>query len=153
MPSDKCYRMTRQRRVITDELRKMNSHPTADQVYDAVKPILPRISLGTVYRNLEILSGMGLVKKLDFGGTQKRFDGNCAIHYHICCVRCNRIDDIPEENVTEIECIPINIQGYNIRGYKVIGVRVHFIGICEECNGSERLFTRTRFNVRRENRG
>ena len=60
--------MTRQRMVILDELRKVSSHPTADEVYEMVRKNLPRISLGTVYRNLEILSVMGLISKLEIDG-------------------------------------------------------------------------------------
>ena len=62
--------MTRQRRVILEALRGTTSHPTADEVYEMVRRRLPRISLGTVYRNLEILSGEGLVAKLEMAGTQ-----------------------------------------------------------------------------------
>ena len=134
--SNTQYRMTRQRRIIIDELREMKSHPTADQIYDAVRSILPHISLGTVYRNLEILIEMGFIKKLELGGRQKRFDGDCHNHYHICCVRCDRIDDITEEDITDIENIPINIR-YTIQGYKVIGFCIYVIGICEECGSKE----------------
>ena len=58
-----AFRMTTQRRVILDELRSTGSHPTADQLYERVRRRLPRISLGTVYRNLEILAGQGVIQK------------------------------------------------------------------------------------------
>ena len=88
-------RMTRQRNVILEELRKVDTHPSADEVYDMVRRRLPRISLGTVYRNLEILSQNGRIQKLEIGGTQKRFDGNPANHYHLRCIHCDRLADAP----------------------------------------------------------
>ena len=96
MPSTD-FRMTNQRRVILQELRNVHSHPTADDIYIMVRKTLPRISLGTVYRNLEILSEMGLIKKLVGCGRQRRFDGDIENHYHIRCVKCGKIDDLPEE--------------------------------------------------------
>ena len=90
--AEKIRSMTRQRRVILQELQKVTTHPTADQVYDMVRKKLPRISLATVYRNLDLLAQDGLISKLD-GGAQLRFDGNPADHYHIRCTRCQRVDD------------------------------------------------------------
>jgi Fe2+ or Zn2+ uptake regulation protein len=67
-------RMTHQREIILDELNRSKTHPTADELFDRIKHKLPRISLATVYRNLEILSAAGLIKKLEMSGRQKRFD-------------------------------------------------------------------------------
>ncbi|HKI82610.1 MAG TPA: transcriptional repressor, partial [Pseudodesulfovibrio sp.] len=64
MAQEMGFRLSKQRKVILEELRKVKSHPTADEVYDMVRKIIPRISLGTVYRNLEFLSSKGLVLKL-----------------------------------------------------------------------------------------
>jgi Fur family ferric uptake transcriptional regulator len=68
--------MTRQRKVILEEIRKTDSHPTADELYQRVRQRLPHVSLGTIYRNLETLAASGLIQKLEMGGSQKRFDGN-----------------------------------------------------------------------------
>lgn len=127
MSLEKKHRMTRQRMVILDELRKVSSHPTADEVYKMLRKILPRISLGTVYRNLEILSVMGLISKLEIDANQKRFDGNINKHYHICCIDCNRVYDINPETV-KIDYSPDNPEGC-----KIIDYSFHFIGLCEEC--------------------
>jgi len=120
--------MTRQRGVILEELRKFNSHPTADEVYEMARRRLPRISLGTVYRNLEILSESGMIGKLELGGTQKRFDGNVEKHYHVRCVRCGCIGDVPLEPLTGIENALRRVSDYEI-----IGSRLEFIGICPGC--------------------
>jgi Fur family ferric uptake transcriptional regulator len=61
-------RLTSQRQVILEELKKVKSHPTANEVYDMVRKRLPRIGLGTVYRNLDLLAERGIIKKLEVGG-------------------------------------------------------------------------------------
>jgi Fur family ferric uptake transcriptional regulator len=122
------FMMTRQRRVILEELRKLESHPTADEVYELARRRLPRISLGTVYRNLEILSEWGMIQKLELGGTQKRFDGNVRNHYHIRCMRCSCIEDIPMQPLTTIENAVRAVSDYEI-----IGSRLEFIGVCPPC--------------------
>jgi len=120
--------ITQQRKVILEELKKLSSHPTADEVYDRARRRLPRISLGTVYRNLEILSGCGMIRKLELGGTQKRFDGRVENHYHVRCIRCGCIGDVPMEPLTTIENA---IRGAS--NYEIIGSRLEFIGECPQC--------------------
>jgi len=120
--------MTRQRRVILEELRKLESHPTADELYEMARRRLPRISLGTVYRNLEILSECGMIQKLELGGTQKRFDGNVGNHYHIRCIQCGCIEDVSMQPFTAIENA---IRG--VSDYEIIGTRLEFIGVCPQC--------------------
>jgi Fe2+ or Zn2+ uptake regulation protein len=121
--------MTRQRRVILEELRKLESHPSADEVYEMARRRLPRISLGTVYRNLEILSEYGMIRKLELVGTQKRFDGNVRNHYHIRCIRCGGIEDVPMEPLTTIENAL-----REVTDYEIIGSRLEFIGVCPQCS-------------------
>ena len=129
MSSPQNYRMTNQRLVILQELRKSTTHPTPDEVFSRVRRILPHISLGTVYRNLEILSQMGLISKLDLAGSQKRFDGQTDKHYHICCIECNRIDDIPVDSVEK----KVKFVSGNMKGYTSITESLTFKGICKEC--------------------
>jgi Fur family ferric uptake transcriptional regulator len=64
--------MTRQRKVILEELLKQNAHPSADEIYHMVRRRMPRISLGTVYRNLEVLANMDKIQKLELSGALKR---------------------------------------------------------------------------------
>ena len=90
-------RLTRQRQIILDELRKSHTHPTADEVYEMVRKYLPRISLGTVYRNLELMTSCSMIQKLTCSGQQKRFDGNPEPHYHIRCVNCDQVRDLDLE--------------------------------------------------------
>ena len=89
--------MTQQRQVILEELRNVNTHPSADEIYEMVRKRLPRISIGTVYRNLEILCASGEIQKLEFGCSLKRFDGVATAHYHISCLDCDRVIDAPSD--------------------------------------------------------
>jgi Fur family ferric uptake transcriptional regulator len=121
--------MTRQRRVILEELRKVNTHPSADEIYEIVRKRLPRISLGTVYRNLEILSDSGDIQKLETGCSLKRFDGNLSEHCHIRCVRCDRIADAPM--LPELE---IDLERFDSTDFEIIGHRLEFLGVCSICS-------------------
>ncbi|MGD9079324.1 MAG: transcriptional repressor [Desulfobacterales bacterium] len=122
-------RMTRQRKVILEELRKVNTHPSADEIYEIVRKRLPRISLGTVYRNLEILSESGEIQKLEPGCSLKRFDGDPSDHCHIRCVRCDRIADAPM--VSDLE---IDLDKVNTTNFEIIGHRLEFLGVCPICS-------------------
>jgi Fur family ferric uptake transcriptional regulator len=121
--------MTRQRRVILDELRKSREHPTAEEIFEAVRERLPRISLGTVYRNLELLSASGAVHKIEAGGGRRRYDGNVDDeHYHARCVACGRIEDVSPEAVTAFD-----YRQDAVKGFKVTGHVLTFTGLCSDC--------------------
>jgi len=122
-------RKTKQREVIVEELMKLRSHPSADELYDRVRKRLPRISLGTVYRNLEVLSREGVIHRLDSGGSPKRFDGAPDEHTHIRCIRCGRIDDLPS-GAKLAGCDRDIVKG---TGYRVLERRVEFLGLCPAC--------------------
>jgi Fur family ferric uptake transcriptional regulator len=121
-------RMTRQRKVILEELRKVNTHPSADELYEIVRKRLPRISLGTVYRNLEILSESGNIRKIEPGCSLKRFDGNPSEHCHIRCVSCGRVVDAPMTPDLEID-----LEQVNSTDFKIIGHKLEFLGLCPQC--------------------
>jgi Fur family ferric uptake transcriptional regulator len=120
--------MTRQRKVILEELKKVKTHPRADEIYEMVRKQLPRISLGTVYRNLEVLCELKEIQKLELVGTLKRFDGTPENHYHIRCIKCDRLDDAPFEIETNLEK---KLRPYT--DYSIIGHRLEFIGLCPDC--------------------
>lgn len=128
MLEDTSLRMTKQRQVILEELRAVTSHPTADDMYDMVRRRLPNVSLGTVYRNLEMLAESGVVQKLDIGGTKKRFDGNVAVHYHLRCLACGRVDDVHLDLGVDLEAMASAVTDYAILRH-----RLEFIGVCPHC--------------------
>ncbi|RZB33885.1 MAG: Fur family transcriptional regulator, peroxide stress response regulator [Desulfobacteraceae bacterium Eth-SRB2] len=133
MLQEKNRRITKQRQVILEELRKLNTHPSADEIYKVVRRRLPRISLGTVYRNLEVLAQMGEIQKLELSGSLKRYDWNTNKHYHIRCARCNRVDDVPIAPLNQLED-----ELYEATVYEIIGHNLEFIGLCPECSKKSR---------------
>jgi len=113
---------------VLEELRKLDSHPTAVELFEIVRTRLPNISLGTVYRNLDLLVQSGEARRLEFSGAKARFDGKPGHHYHIRCVRCRRVDDVHD--------LPPGFAVGQVRqlsGYEVLGCRLEFFGICPEC--------------------
>jgi len=125
---DSNMRLTSQRQVILEELSKVKSHPTANEMYDMVRKRLPRIGLGTVYRNLDLLAELGIIRKLEVGGEQKRFDSVISPHYHIRCIKCNRVDDIFIKIDRGLEN-----SAASCCDYKILDHHVQFSGICSKC--------------------
>ncbi|MDT8273714.1 MAG: transcriptional repressor [Desulfomonilia bacterium] len=123
--------MTRQKKVILEELKKVTSHPTAYELYERVKARVPQVSLGTVYRNLDQLSSRGIIRKIELGQGQRRFDATLAEHHHIRCLSCGRVDDIPLNPLLGMPTLQENISA--LCGYEVLGCVVDFQGICPEC--------------------
>jgi len=121
-------RMTRQRRLILQELSKPGSHPTADAVYQSVRRKIPNISLGTVYRNLEILTQTGMVKKLHIGPGQKRYERSLKKHYHARCTKCGCVNDIPAEPFGDLKQIAAANSGFEISS-----AELEFEGLCKQC--------------------
>ncbi|MDO5537114.1 MAG: transcriptional repressor [Desulfovibrionaceae bacterium] len=121
-------RMTQQRAVILEELRKVKTHPTADELYHIVRKRLPRISLGTVYRNLCFLTECGQIAKLETPGSLNRFDANMEPHQHIRCVSCGCVADI-------FPPLPApDISGISVPGFAcVTSSRIEYDGLCDEC--------------------
>lgn len=128
MNKNKNLRTTQQRLVILEELRSLNDHPSADELYERVRKKLPRISLGTVYRNLEVLSQLGEIQILNLSGSLKRYDGVPHKHYHIRCVNCDRVDDAPIAPLNQIED-----ELYKSTVFEIIGHNLEFTGLCPEC--------------------
>jgi len=121
-------RMTLQRQIILDELQRVKTHPTADELYEKVRVRLPHVSLGTVYRNLDVLSRSGAILKLAYSGSQCRFDGMTNDHYHVRCVLCASVEDVTE--------LPEGFQmSYpeRLAGYQITGRRLEFLGYCPQC--------------------
>ena len=125
-------RMTQQRAVILEELRKLKTHPTADELYHIVRQRLPRISLGTVYRNLLFLTESGQILKLELSGSINRFDANMEPHQHVRCMCCGCIGDIfPPLETLKVD--NINVPGFA----RVLRSRIEYDGVCEECAQQE----------------
>ena len=125
----KGYRATRQRLTILEVLRSSSVHPTAEELYNMVKPRIPNISLGTVYRTLDLFERLGLLQKLPLGKSPCRYNGNPKMHYHAICLSCGRVFDVDEP-------IPENLRKRfsEETGFEITGYKLEFYGYCKECS-------------------
>ena len=124
---------SRQREAIKDYLSSVTTHPTADTVYMHIKEEFPNISLGTVYRNLNLLVELGEIRKLSCGDGTDHFDYDTSPHYHYVCRQCGRVMDIPMEATKELETAAKEFVLGTIDDHTVF-----FYGICDECLKGER---------------
>ena len=121
-------RKSKQKEVILKVLRSTSSHPSADWVYEQVRKEIPNISLGTVYRNLRLMTQEGMILELDFAGTPSRFEANTQPHSHFICEQCGRIFDVAEP-VHE----KINERLAQKTGFEVLNHQLEFSGLCKDC--------------------
>lgn len=119
---------SKQRDIILKTVENSFEHPTADMVYELVKKEIPNISLGTVYRNLNVLVENGNIKKIIMPNSSDRFDKTVFNHYHLFCNNCNKIYDIDYKYVSNINDI---IEKET--KHKVISHDIVFLGICKHC--------------------
>jgi Fur family ferric uptake transcriptional regulator len=122
-------RRTRQREVVLELVRSTMDHPTADWVYRQARRRLPRISLGTVYRNLKRLADEGLIREIHAGAQGTRFDGNTGEHHHVRCVACGRVNDLPLSVDTRRE-----EAAARALNYRILGHHVEIQGLCPQCH-------------------
>lgn len=123
---------SKQRDAIVKYLQSTKDHPTADTVYLHIRKIFPNVSLGTVYRNLSLLSDRGDILKLSCDGKADRYDANTDQHYHFICKECGDVIDLEMESLDHIE----TIAGAHFKG-KILSHVAYFYGICEECLSKE----------------
>lgn len=120
---------SRQRELILETVRHFPIHPTADEVYTQVKREIPSISLGTVYRNLNLLTGLGLLRKLETAGNSSvRYDGRNDEHCHLVCNTCGTIADMDLRLFTPIDSIVEQKTGFTVSEHDII-----LKGTCASC--------------------
>ncbi len=119
---------SKQRDVIKEFLMSRKDHPTADIVYMNVRRQFPNISLGTVYRNLTLLSEMGEIQRLRLGDGVDHFDADISQHYHFICNDCGSVIDLEMDSIEDIK--EIAARGFN--GH-IAGHMTHFYGTCVSC--------------------
>jgi Fur family transcriptional regulator, peroxide stress response regulator len=129
-PSSTIRRHSRQRTRILEVLRSTTTHPSAAWLYGRLKKEIPRLSMGTVYRNLGILEEQGLVIRLDVGSASDRYDATVADHYHYVCERCDAVIDLP---------LPVDTSlAERVKAATGLAPRRHvleFYGLCSGCAG------------------
>ncbi len=121
-------RMTPQRAVVLETLAGVSCHPTAAELHELVRRVLPEISQATVYRNLKVLRDLGYVIELDYGPSAARYDATVADHCHARCTKCGRVVDVPAEAVHDLEGAAAVLDDWRITGQ-----RLEFCGICPDC--------------------
>jgi Fe2+ or Zn2+ uptake regulation protein len=120
---------TRQREVVLEAVRSTMDHPTADWVFRQARRRVPRISLGTVYRNLKALAEEGVIREIHTGGHKARYDGNTGRHYHIRCLGCGRVNDLPMSVDIRLE-----EEAERAMNYRVLSHQVEVLGVCPLCD-------------------
>ena len=128
------HKTSRQRDLILRIVRSTKSHPTADWIYNEARKEISNISLGTVYRNLGQLVHEGKIQELILKKGTNRYDGDLRDHYHVNCISCGKIEDVPhilpltESNEVEV-----------LTGYQIIHHHLSFCGLCPDCRNSQKI--------------
>ncbi len=121
-------RNTIQRSLVLEAVNKLHCHATADEIYHEINKKHPTISRATVYRNLNLLSEMGEIRRLEIPGSADRFDHISQNHCHVTCEACGRVFDVDMEFVSGLERGIRDAHGFDFTGYDII-----FHGVCPEC--------------------
>ena len=119
------HRYSKQRALILDAISKADDHPTAEMLHSILRPQYPTLSLGTVYRNLNLLSREGIISKMNF--SVERYDFDTSAHPHFCCDQCGQVSDFPSASAF----LPDGI--IDDGGNKILRCDVIFSGICKKC--------------------
>ena len=122
-------RFSHQREEIYAALRSCTSHPTAETVYSWLKPSMPKLSLGTVYRNLHQMAEEGRI--MEIPGPVVRFDANTAPHTHFSCCDCGAVSDLELPYDPELDQL-VERNGCRVQTHSLM-----FYGVCPACMGHE----------------
>lgn len=126
-------RRTVQRRAVLQAVLERDDHPTADQIAEIVKSRSPGISRTTVYRVLDALADMGMIRRLHHPGPAVRYDGVVRRHHHLICRHCQRVIDWEDDRLDRLRPPDLGAEGFEIEDFSV-----HFSGVCRQC-GSKTL--------------
>ncbi len=121
-------RRTRQREILIELLERKNWHPSAEELHQIVQREIPAISLGTIYRNMEKLAKKGAITVIEEAGLHLRYDGNPKPHYHIKCLGCGLLSDVPDGAVKWVENPLLDMPDFTVTGHKIM-----FSGFCSKC--------------------
>jgi Fur family transcriptional regulator, peroxide stress response regulator len=120
--------VTTQRRAVFEAILDRTDHPTAEQLYRAVRDELPQISRMTVHRILSGFVSLGLVSKICHPGSAARFDPKLRQHHHLVCLDCGRVIDVEDSRLNNLSWPDVNPQEFQIEDY-----HIHFRGRCARC--------------------
>jgi Fur family peroxide stress response transcriptional regulator len=121
-------RYSRQRQAILEAVKSSRAHPTAEMVHQAIRAEMPSVSLGTVYRNLKVLSASGEIKPLYGDANNLHYDGRCDDHPHLVCTHCHQVYDMPDAWLERLGPLDeVSTQ------HEIDFVDITFYGVCEHC--------------------
>lgn len=120
---------SKKRDAILEALASVKEHPTAEMLYAALKPSIPELSLGTVYRNLSVLAQEGLVVSVAHVDGQERYDARIDPHAHFVCRKCNKVLDIDMPDLIQPMCSQVN----QMIGCEAESYSLCFNGLCDKC--------------------
>lgn len=123
-------RRSEQREMILQTVLERKDHPTAEAVFNALHSQAPHLSLGTVYRNLNLLADRGQIRRVPIPGQPDRFDSTLEPHAHFRCASCGRVFDLPLEPGFD-PCAAAKACGCRLMGYELV-----FTGECADCCGA-----------------
>ena len=124
--------MTVQRRAIMENLASRVDHPTADQIYHAIRDRLRGVSRTTVYRVLEAFVRLGVAQKISNPEAKARFDADTARHHHVVCVYCDTVADVCDERLNDL-AVPVSTES----GFTILDYSISFVGVCPACRQIE----------------
>ena len=122
--------VTHQRLAVFRALLESESHPDADAIHKSLRGAYPTLSLGTVYKTLEMLQSLGLARAVSSPGPTRRFDGNQSPHHHLWCTRCGRLMDVELDELADI-ALPSGLD------FQVTDLTIQFNGICSKCRSQD----------------
>ena len=125
---EKLRIFSRQRQMVLDVVKNRTKHPTADKVYEILKKDHPEISLGTVYRNLNLLAEMGEISRVETSSVKDHFDGNQHPHAHFVCRKCGGVFDL-NLDISQLLQSAKGVEG----SFQVEDCKVLVQGVCEDC--------------------
>jgi Fur family peroxide stress response transcriptional regulator len=123
---------SQQRAAIRSYLQTCSDHPTAAEIHQALIKEYPNLSLGTVYRNLNLMLSLGEVQKISFSDEADRYDGMLSPHYHHICTRCGAVHDIQMQQISGVDQLAQNFTEHKITAHQLV-----FFGLCRDCASSK----------------
>ena len=120
-------RYSQQRELIYDAVHGSVAHPSAEMVYQQLKPLMPKLSLGTVYRNLNSLVDMGSNRRVGVPGKADRFDRTLEQHNHLYCRECGRVEDVTLDE-SALNSLLVGSADFELEGYSLT-----LYGLCPHC--------------------
>ena len=125
---------SKQRELIEAEVKRERVHPTADTVYSRLKPAHPALSLGTVYRNLNLLADLGRIRRIPVPNSRDRYDGDVSAHDHVICRRCGKVCDVSVPRLEDLDEEVERLSGFRVAGHDLI-----VYGLCPDCARNEEM--------------